>query len=297
MAFQGYLKEDTATTFRLGPFVDKTDGVTYEVGMAAAMNHGTTGVRISKNGGALAARTTATEPVYDAFGYYLVNLDATDVGTVGRLKTIFGDAAVCLPCEADFEILPANVFDALMGTDLLDVSTVQIAGTAQTAGDIVAAIITNAAGADIAADIIALKVVADAIDGRIPAALTGDGNIKADALKVNGAAPTTLAAAVTAIAAGVVVVSGIPKNTALAKFSFVMRDSTNHLPLAGLAPTCTRSIDGGAFGAGALANIAGVSNGVYVLDFGAGDLNGKVITLRALSAGADDTFITIITQG
>lgn len=114
MAFQGFLKEDTATTLRLGPFVDKTDGVTYEVAMATAMNNATTGVRISKNGAALAARTTATEPVYDAFGYYLVNLDATDVGASGRLKVIFGDAAVCLPCEADFEIIPADLFDTLL---------------------------------------------------------------------------------------------------------------------------------------------------------------------------------------
>ena len=34
MALQGLLKQSTATTFKLGPFVDKTDGVTYEVGMA-----------------------------------------------------------------------------------------------------------------------------------------------------------------------------------------------------------------------------------------------------------------------
>lgn len=114
MAFQGFLKQSTATTLRLGPFVDKTDGVTYEAGMAAAMNHATTGVRISKAGGALAARTTATEPVYDAFGYYLVNLDATDTATVGRLKVIFGDAAVCLPCEADFAVLEETTYDALI---------------------------------------------------------------------------------------------------------------------------------------------------------------------------------------
>ena len=133
MAFQGYLKEDVATTLRLGPFVDATDGFTYEVGMAAAMNHATTGVRISKNGGALAARTTATEPVYDAFGYYLVNLDATDTETPGRLKVIFGDAAVCLPCEADFQVVAANVFDSLFSTaaaDLLDVNMAQYLGTA-----------------------------------------------------------------------------------------------------------------------------------------------------------------------
>jgi hypothetical protein len=87
---------------------------------------------VDHDGGALAARTTLTLPVYDAFGYYLVNLDVTDTGTVGRLKVIFGDAAVCLPCEADFEILPANVYDSLMGTDLLDANAAQVNGAAPT---------------------------------------------------------------------------------------------------------------------------------------------------------------------
>ena len=32
-----FLKEDTAADIKLGPFVDKTDGVTYETGMAAAV--------------------------------------------------------------------------------------------------------------------------------------------------------------------------------------------------------------------------------------------------------------------
>lgn len=50
---------------------------------------------------------------------------------------------------------------------LADANAVKVgptgAGTAQTAGDLVAAVITNAAGADIAADIIAAKAVVDAI--------------------------------------------------------------------------------------------------------------------------------------
>uniref|UniRef100_A0A6M3JV02 Uncharacterized protein n=2 Tax=viral metagenome TaxID=1070528 RepID=A0A6M3JV02_9ZZZZ len=134
-----FLKEDTAATIKLGPFVDKTDGVTYEVGMAAAMNHADTGVRISKNGGAFAARTTLTLPVYDAFGYYLVNLDATDTGTPGTLKCIFGDAAVCLPCQADFQIVHANVYDSLFAaatTDYLQVDSIQISGDATSADNL-----------------------------------------------------------------------------------------------------------------------------------------------------------------
>lgn len=197
MAFQGFLKEDIATTFRFGPFVDKTTGYDYEVGMAAAMNHADTGIRISKNGGALAARTTATEPVYDAFGYYLVNLDATDVGTPGRLKVIFGDAAVCLPCEADFQIVAVNVFDSLYSTaaaDLLDVNcgqwlgtailapgvagtpdvnAKQIGGTAQTAGDVVA-VVADIHGTDLPAVKVdtAAILVDTAVIGALGAGLT-----------------------------------------------------------------------------------------------------------------------------
>ena len=76
-----------------------------------------------------------------------------------------------------------------------------------------------------------------------------------------------------------------------------MTDATTHAPLDGLTPTCTRSIDGAAFGAGTLANIAEQADavGVYLVDFLAADLNGAVIVLRATSAGADDCFVTLVT--
>ena len=88
----------------------------------------------------------------------------------------------------------------------------------------------------------------------------------------------------------------LKKNTALANFEFMMTDSTAHAPATGKTVTCTRSIDGGAFGAGTLANVNAVSNGIYRVDFGAGDLNGNVITLRATATGCDDTFITLLTS-
>jgi hypothetical protein len=87
----------------------------------------------------------------------------------------------------------------------------------------------------------------------------------------------------------------LKKNTALSNFEFMMTDSTNHLPATGKTVTCTRSIDGGTFAAGTLANVAEVSNGMYRVDFLAADLNGNVITLRATAASSDDTFITMTT--
>jgi hypothetical protein len=89
---------------------------------------------------------------------------------------------------------------------------------------------------------------------------------------------------------------GIRKNVALTNFEFLMTDSTNHNPVTGKTVTCTRSIDGGAFGAGTLANVTEIGVGIYEVDFGAGDLNGNVITLRATATGSDDTFVTLKTS-
>jgi hypothetical protein len=89
--------------------------------------------------------------------------------------------------------------------------------------------------------------------------------------------------------------SNIKKNQALAKFQFLMTDSTNHLPATGKTVTVTRSIDGAAFGAGTLSAVTELSNGLYGVDFATGDLNGNVIMLRAAATGCDDTFERIIT--
>lgn len=93
--------------------------------------------------------------------------------------------------------------------------------------------------------------------------------------------------------------SNVKKAQALAKFQFVMTDSTNHAPATGKTVSCTRSIDGGAFSAGTLGGsgtATEVANGVYSVDFGSGDLNGNVVTLRCTATGCDDTLVTIITQ-
>ncbi len=128
------LKQSTAVVISFGPFVDKTDGNTYETALAGTganqLENTTTGIRISKNGGALAARhAAATASTYDALGMYLVTLDTTDTGTVGLLRVAMNNNDA-LTVWDDFIVLPANVYDSLMGTDLLDVNAAQWLGTA-----------------------------------------------------------------------------------------------------------------------------------------------------------------------
>lgn len=83
------------------------------------------------------------------------------------------------------------------------------------------------------------------------------------------------------------------RNEAWTNFPFMMFDTSGN-PATGATVTCTRSIDGGAFGAGALANVAEIANGWYKVDFGAADRNGKVIGLRATATGCRDTNIQVL---
>lgn len=134
-----FLKQSTACTIMFGPFVDKTDGVTLEVGagIITSIDHATTGIFLSKAGGAAAIRhQSVTASVLDAYGMFNVTLDATDTNTVGTLDVLMAEAATFLPVHKSFMVLPANVYDSLMGTDLLDISMVQIGGVAQSATDL-----------------------------------------------------------------------------------------------------------------------------------------------------------------
>lgn len=244
-----FLKQSTAHTFRIGPFVDSTDGVTAETGLTIAQAD----MQISKAGGAFAQTSASPTTTHDADGWYQCPLTATDTGTVGSL-TVQIAMAGALPVWKDFVVLPANVYDSLVGgSDLLDVNTAQWLGTAcatpDTAG-YVKATIKNGTG-------------------------TGELSITSGAVKSQ---------------------AGIRKNQALANFAFLMTDSTDHNPLTGLTVTGTRSIDGAAFGAGTIANMTEIANGMYQCDLGAGDLNGDVVVLRFTATGADDLFMTVVPE-
>lgn len=128
-----FLKQSTACTIMFGVFVDKTDGVTLETGagIITSIDHATTGIFLSKNGAAAAIRhQNVTASVLDAYGMFKVTLDTTDTNTVGMLDVLMAEAATFLPVHKTFMVLPANVYDSLMGADLLDVNAAQWLGTA-----------------------------------------------------------------------------------------------------------------------------------------------------------------------
>lgn len=173
-----WLKQSTAFTFQLGPFVDATDGVTPETALTIAA----TDVDLSKNGAAFADKNDATAltGTGDSQGWYDCVLNSTDTGTLGQLD-VRCYVSGALPVWRTFAVVPANVWDSLFGADRLQVHADEI-----TAGLITAtAIATGAIDADAIADgaidagaiatgaITAAKFAAGAIDAAALAADAG----------------------------------------------------------------------------------------------------------------------------
>lgn len=104
------LKQSTAFTFRVGPFVDSTDGVTAETALSIAQAD----IQISKNGGAFAQTSASPTTTHDADGWYQCPLTATDTNTLGPL-TVQIVMTGALPVWEHFMVVPANVYDSLVG--------------------------------------------------------------------------------------------------------------------------------------------------------------------------------------
>lgn len=134
-----YLRENTATRITIGPFYDVTDGVTPEIALTVTNCLLTfvvddAGVPTLVLNVAPTASGGANDMVHitsDAAGYYDLELAAANVNYTGRAKLSIHDTDVHLPVFHEFQIISANVYDALFADgDLLDVSVTEWLGTA-----------------------------------------------------------------------------------------------------------------------------------------------------------------------
>jgi hypothetical protein len=124
-----WLKQSTAFTFRVGPFLDSTDGVTAETALSIAQAD----IQISKNGGAFAQTSASPTTTHDADGWYQCPLTSTDTNTLGPL-TVQIVMAGALPVWEHFMVVPANVYESIIAdTQWLETTTlrndVTISGT------------------------------------------------------------------------------------------------------------------------------------------------------------------------
>lgn len=132
-----FLKQSTATTVVVGPFVSTTDGYTAKTALTISQAKSL----LWKQGGTtFGAKNDATAGTHRSNGCYTLPLDATDTNTLGQLVLSIDDSAnAALPVRHDFMVLPANVYDSLVaGSANLAVDSTKIGGST-TAGTNLAA--------------------------------------------------------------------------------------------------------------------------------------------------------------
>lgn len=116
------LKQSTQVVVLIGPFLDKTDGVTEETGLAG------NGTELSKEGAAFGAGPTLG--THDSEGWYPITLTTTHTNTLGALMVKSHDSATHLPVWHEFQVITANAYDSLIaGTDVLQADVTQFGGT------------------------------------------------------------------------------------------------------------------------------------------------------------------------
>lgn len=125
MALAGYLKQSTAVTVKVGPFVDATDGSTAETALTISQAD----VRLSKNGGNMAQKNESTALVHDEIGMYDCLFDTTDTNTLGIL-TLNVHEAGALPVRADYLILSAAAYAAHVGDTIAEETATPAANAA-----------------------------------------------------------------------------------------------------------------------------------------------------------------------
>jgi len=87
----GILKQSTAVTLKLGPFLDDTDFKTPET----TLSIGQSDIQIDKAGAGYAQTSDAApSTTHDVDGWYPIPLTTTDTGTVGLLKVQVAIACV-----------------------------------------------------------------------------------------------------------------------------------------------------------------------------------------------------------
>lgn len=125
------LRQSTARTVQVGPFLDSTDGDTEETGLTITQAD----VRLSKNGAAFGAKNEASAAIHDEKGWYRVPLDATDTGSQGELVVSVHEAGALVAWRT-FGIVSQQFYDSKYETDKLQVDMRELGGVAQSATDL-----------------------------------------------------------------------------------------------------------------------------------------------------------------
>lgn len=193
------LRQSTAVTIKLGPFLDSTDGVTAEGSLTISQAD----IRLSKNGGNYAQKNDTNAATHDELGEYDVALDTTDTATVGRLRVMVQESGA-LPVWRDFQVVEEAIYDAMFAasaTGLLPANMTQISGDS-TAADNLEAALDGTGSVTITADI--TGDVTGNLSGSV-GSVTGNvgGNVVGSVASVTGNVGGNVVGSVASVTAGV----------------------------------------------------------------------------------------------
>lgn len=110
-----WLRQSTATSIAMGPFVDSTDGVTPETALTITQPD----VRLKKGAGDWAQKNAAQTLAHEENGWYEVDLDVTDTATVGPLMVAVYESGA-LPVWREFLVVPPGVYDSMVAGTAID---------------------------------------------------------------------------------------------------------------------------------------------------------------------------------
>ncbi len=255
-----WLRQSTAQTERIGPFLDKDDGITEETSIS-------TPSEISKNGGLFATGPSGT---HDAEGWYSFSFTTTHTNTLGSFVIKVQASATHLPVWREFMILPANIYDTI------------VAGSANVAANVIEWSTDTVATPDTAGipkiDVLHWRGSSIGFGG-VP------GIPQVNVVRVDG-----LVGVKNQI--GNVVV--FPPTTSRNDLAFLMVDETDgKTPETGLTVTGERST--GSSWVAVSGTITEVGNGIYQFDALAADMPSNLfaVEFRFSATGALDTFLTV----
>lgn len=148
-----YVRTNTATRITVGPFFDKTDGVTPETALTVTSckltlmvdDGGVPTLVLDTSPTASGGNNDMVHVTGDDAGFYDLELTAANLNYLGRAMLAITDAATHCPVFHELMILPAVVYDALvLGTDNLDINVAQWLGSGAPAAPPTAAAIADA---------------------------------------------------------------------------------------------------------------------------------------------------------
>lgn len=266
-----FLRLGTATNIPIGPIVAVSDGYTY---LATTITLAASAVQFNKGNAVSGWQTMASAAVSCPIpGWLSLPVPATDTNVVGPMNFNLGNVTGNLPVWTDCIVLAANVYDALLGVDFLDVNVTQLEGGAPST------VILTYFATGIAVQVVTGVLVATAVNAIVATGVLVATTVNANVLTITGGAVSNASIGSVANLATSVVVASIAAGVGVNVSSINAAVGVNVSSIAAGVGVNVSSmgvgvdvltITGGAVSNASIGSVANLATGVVVASIAAG---------------------------